>query len=175
MSARTLLPMSVFTNWLATGERGMSSQAIVEHLTGVRLDEWSHGNYPYDPDDFRRCQLLLNAVPLAGLMFPTMRDVSPQWARLVDVWNEIHEACEEEAPGYLTSKHGSAPKAYALMKRTLAGGVICEPCEGLGKAEACPRCKGSGRRGGGRCRAEGCAGGRRYCRVCRGRGYTGGA
>lgn len=173
---RTLLPMSAFTNWLALGERGMSSQAIVEHLTGVRLDRWSHGNHPYDPDDFRRCQLLLNAVPLARLMFPTMRECSPKWARLVDAWDEIHLAIQEEAPDYLGSPGGkSAPRAHKLMQRVLAGGTACAPCDGSGKAEACPKCKGSGRRAGGRCRADGCAGGRRYCRVCRGRGFTGGA
>jgi hypothetical protein len=101
-----------------------------------------------------------------------MASRSPEWARLVEVWDEIHAMSEEEVPGYLTGSNGSASRTYALMKRAIAGGTICSPCDGSGKAEACPKCKGSGRRAGGRCRAEGCASGYRYCRICRGRGYS---
>lgn len=45
------------TRWLASGERGASSDAIFYQLTGVATgDKTSH---PHDPADLRRCRLLL--------------------------------------------------------------------------------------------------------------------
>jgi hypothetical protein len=176
----TALPLSVFTNWLAGGERGLSSEGIVSHLTGQRIGStrwpsaaWSY--HPLDPDDFRRCQLLVEQVPLARLMFPAMRTASPVWERLVDAWDEIHEAIEAEVPDYVhTRSHAPARLGYQVMKRVIAGGDICGTCKGSGHAEPCPKCKGSGRRSGGRCRAPGCDRGHFRCRTCRGYGYTGG-
>lgn len=170
----TLLPLGAFTQWLASGQRGLSSEAIVRHLTGQPVGRFAstrHPDYPHDPDDFRRCQLLLRKVPLAGLVFGQMRTASPVWARLVDAWDEIAALIQEEAPDYLDGR-GSAPRAYRLMRRVIDDGVECAPCDGSGRAEQCPACKGSGRRAGGRCRADGCASGYRYCRTCRGLGYS---
>lgn len=173
------LPISTFTNWLAFGERGLSSEAIVAHLTGTHVgrtwsgDVYRHPYYPSDPDDFRRCQLLREAVPIVELMFGQMRTASPVWARLVDAWDEIHDTIEAEVPDYLhTRSDGLARRGYALMKRVIAGGDVCAACEGTGHAEACPKCKGTGRRSGGRCRAPGCIHGYHSCRTCRSRGYT---
>ena len=169
-----LLPLRHFCGWLATGERGISSEAIVTHLTGIPVGQWGGSDHPHDPSDFRRCQLLLNHVPLARLAFSEMRSKSPEWDRLVDAWDDIHAMSESEVPGYLEGRNGEAPKTYRLMRRVIDGGTTCASCEGTGQAEACPKCKGTGRRCGGRCRADGCARGYRYCRDCRGRGYTGG-
>lgn len=177
-AATTPLPLTVFTNWLAFGERGLSSEAIVSHLTGQRLGGRFHDrcvHYPHDPDDFRRCQLLLEAVPLAGLLFPAMQTASPEWARLVAAWDEIHELIEREAPGYLHKREGSAPLAYRLMRRTIAGGTCCSVCAGSGRGKACEKCKGTARRSGGRCRAQRCYSGYDVCRACCGYGYIGGA
>lgn len=174
----TPIPLRHFHGWLAFGERGLSSEAIVQHLTRQQIlgQTWGYRiHHPHDPADFRRCQLLLNSVPLARLHLPMMRSASPEWARLVDAWDEIHEAIESEVPDYLGKwATGSAMKGYRLMKRVIAGGVACEPCEGTGKGEPCVKCKGSGRRSGGRCRARGCYRGHAFCPTCRGDGYTGG-
>ena len=115
------IPLSYFTAWLANGERGISSEAIVSNLTGEQVGRrsWS-STHPHDPDDFRRCQLLLRAHPLAAISFPkVMRTVSPEWARLVDAWDDIHTAIEAEAPGYLDDPDGSAPNGYRLMKAAI--------------------------------------------------------
>lgn len=169
----TSLPLETFTGWLAGGERGMSSEAIVAHLTGHPVGRYGSRDYPHDPDDFRRCQRLLRVVPLAGLWFPTMRSCSPVWARLVDAWDEIHATIEAEVPGYVDSHpSGSAPKGYRLMRRVIDGGTECATCEGSGQAAACPRCKGTGKRSGGRCRYPGCSSGYFACGPCRGKGYT---
>jgi hypothetical protein len=111
-----LLPIGLFTMWLAQGERGISSNAIVARLTGVNLDRWGRGtDIPYDPSDFRRCEMLLREIPLARLAFPLMHDVSPRWARLVDAWDELVALGESEVPGMFTGRYGSAPLMYARM------------------------------------------------------------
>lgn len=168
------IPLDHFKTWLAFGERGISSEAIVSKLTGYSVggSRWS-STYPRDPADFRRCQLLLNSVPLAQIAFPAMRSVSPEWARLVDSWDEIHEAIESEVPDYLGRwASGSASAGYRLMRRVIDDGIECTACAGTGYAEPCSKCKGAGRRSGGRCRADGCWRGYHSCGTCRGDGYT---
>lgn len=170
---KQLLQLSYFTTWLARGERGLSSEAIVSHLTG-EVGRYSRPHHPLDPADFRRCQLLLKSHPLAELVFPQMRTASPEWARLVDVWEEIHQTILAEVPEYLTARPWGqrAPLGYALMQRVIAGGTTCEECAGSGQGDACEGCKGTGRRSGGVCRARRCYLGFRQCQTCRGRGFT---
>lgn len=45
---------------------------------------------------------------------PLMTDVSPQWAALVERWDELVETIREESV-----KGTSAPKTYKLMKAVL--------------------------------------------------------
>jgi len=174
VSATTALPLSMFSTWLAYGERGLSSEAIMLRLTGNGPGRSGRYDHPYDPADLRRCFLFLDQHPLAALVFPdAMSGASPEWARLVAVWDELRATLTEEAPDWSDRQaQGSAPRTYALMKRTLANGVKCEPCDGSGRGEACEKCKGSGRRSGGRCRARGCFRGHRLCVECHGDGYT---
>lgn len=118
------IPLSYFTRWLASGERGISSNAIVSHLTGELTD--THGmrpgsDHPWDPDDFRRCELLLTDYPLARELFGRMRSRSATWSDLVDEWGDIRELLDEECPGWLRSNTGSAPRAYQLMRRIREG------------------------------------------------------
>lgn len=113
------LKIETFANWLATGERGISSEAIVSHLTGVPVGgrRWAGGDHPYDPDDFWRCERLLRAVPLARLAFPLMASRSPVWSALVEAWDELVELGESEVPGIFDGPaHGRAPKMYARMR-----------------------------------------------------------
>jgi hypothetical protein len=113
-----LLPTGAFTMWLAQGDRGMSSEAIVTRLTGVPISRRSRSDIPYDPSDFRRCELLLRQVPLARLAFNAMRDVSPAWNRLVDAWAELVALGESEVPDAFNSErtaNGKAPLMYARM------------------------------------------------------------
>jgi hypothetical protein len=121
MSEKTAPPMSLnnFASWIGRGERGLSSEAIVHRLTGVNLSgrRWSGTDHPADPSDFRRCELLLRQVPLARLMFPLMRDVSPTWARFIDEWDDLVALAEEEAPGIFDGPpRGSAPRLYERMQ-----------------------------------------------------------
>lgn len=118
------LELTYFTPWLASGERGLSSEAIVQTLTGCKVGRHNNGrDYPHDPADLRRCIRLLDAYPLARLVFKdAMREVSESWARIVDRWDELESQLREEMS---TSTNGMAPKTYQLMKEALG---ICPEC-----------------------------------------------
>jgi hypothetical protein len=118
------ISLNAFASWISHGERGLSSEAIVHRLTGVNLGGryWSGMDHPADPSDFRRCEMLLRQVPLARLMFPFMRDVSPTWERFVDAWDGLVATAEEECPGIFDGPpRGAAPRLYAQMQAIRQG------------------------------------------------------
>lgn len=66
MSADTIeliLAHTGLIQWIASGERGASSNTIVQHLTGLQTDVDGWLTHPADPDDLDRCLKLLEAVP----------------------------------------------------------------------------------------------------------------
>lgn len=98
--------------WFLNGERGLSSMAIYTRMTGRIIEDGRTTCHPSDPDDFRRCYLLLQAVPQWKEKMYLMKPVSKVWSSLVDNWDkltEMFEAC-------LKSKDGKATDMYALMK-----------------------------------------------------------
>ena len=109
--------------WLVEGEVGESSRALCCHLTGVRsafpdtadADPELPTNHPLDPDDLRRCLLFFQAVPQAREHLPLMADVSPSWAALVPIWDELEGLMTEEE----RSPSKRAPLTYARMKAAL--------------------------------------------------------
>ena len=105
-------------SWLASGERGVSSNTIVQTLTGVPAASGWRGQ-PLDPDDMCRCIKLLEACPELAPRIGEMAKVSRNWAALVAHWDEIVALIDEEVPGWRENRHGSAPKAYAFMRRIL--------------------------------------------------------
>jgi len=106
------------TMWLATGERGISSNAIA--LTTLGLHPTGHDAWwPLDPADLRRCLLLLEAAPETredGLLVLAKR--CPRWAALVKVWDRLSETLRSEI-GETLCPRGSAPRTYALMREAL--------------------------------------------------------
>jgi hypothetical protein len=105
--------------WLAIGERGMSSEAMFQHLTGARIcNERDAKAHPYDTSDVARCRLLLAQCPMLLERFHLMRDLSPEWSRLVDAWPAICTAMDRESPLWREDK-GSAPKAYELIQAAI--------------------------------------------------------
>ena len=119
MSARTLSALRpVVLEWHAFGEPGLSSKAIAEHLTGVPIAK-DRRDYPHDPGDFRRCEVLLRHIPILRLTFHEMTTASPQWAALVPRWDEIAERIEAEVRsvfGVSAPFVATAPRACALIK-----------------------------------------------------------
>lgn len=87
------------THWLAFGERGVSSNTIVEKITKLPSlgDFWA--SHPADVDDLRRCLLLLDQVPELVEPFKTVMPlVSPYWAALVKSWTELETMLSDECP-----------------------------------------------------------------------------
>lgn len=104
--------------WLANGRRGISSNTIFTHITGVDAMQRSSKSHPYDPDDFDRCLLLLDAVPEFREQLHKMKSCSKKWAALVDNWTAIEVSHLSEV-GLGWTKARSAPETYKLMKSIL--------------------------------------------------------
>ncbi|MEV0247929.1 hypothetical protein AB0H76_15155 [Nocardia sp. NPDC050712] len=87
------MPLSVFRDWLESGSRGLSSNAIVRALTGHSAlpgkRVFAGTDAPGDAGDFWRCEELLRAVPEAREHLAVMAHVSPEWAALVPAWDEL--------------------------------------------------------------------------------------
>ncbi|MCA8228247.1 hypothetical protein [Burkholderia vietnamiensis] len=98
--------------WYATGERGLSSDAMFYAFTGVGKPSV---DAPSDPDDLRRCRLLLEQVPGFLGQLERMREISAHWARLVDEWAVLTAQMDEECPDWRSSV-GAAPQTYKAMK-----------------------------------------------------------
>lgn len=104
--------------WLANGRRGVSSNSIVQHITGLQTLRGWGPDIPHDPDDLDRCLQLLEAVPALRLNLPQMATASPEWAALIERWAEI-EASHLDEVGLRWTKAQSAPKTYALMRSVI--------------------------------------------------------
>jgi hypothetical protein len=83
--------------WLMHGEHGLSSKAMFNFFTisnqAVLSDYSAH---PRDPSDFRRCYLLLKAVPQYKERLERLKILSPVWSNLVDNWEKLTELLEEQ-------------------------------------------------------------------------------
>ncbi len=94
--------------WAINGEHGNSSETIwnifalgsdfkfnYESIKEVvlPLPKYSH---PCDPDDFRRCYLLLKAIPEWKLEFHKLRALSSVWEKLVDNWDTLETLLLEQ-------------------------------------------------------------------------------
>lgn len=103
-------------NWIRNGERGLSSEAIVDHLAHHPLARArDRGSHPRDASDLRRCVLLLDAVPTLRPLLPHMAEVSAEWAALVDHWDELEATLHREMEQH------RCPDTYALMRSVLDG------------------------------------------------------
>lgn len=84
--------------WAENGEHGISSKTMFNHLSKelhVRSLPLSHKSHPSDPDDFKRCHKLLQAVPQWKEKLHLMKTVSPVWSNLVDNWDKLTEMFEK--------------------------------------------------------------------------------
>jgi hypothetical protein len=117
VGAPPLIPISLeAVQWLAHGERGLSSETIFSHLTGVDAVGDGHRWHPLDPGDLGRCRRLLDEVPELRAAFPRMREVSPVWSRLVDAWDTLCDQMDSEAPQWRDGT-GHCRQTYDHMKQ----------------------------------------------------------
>lgn len=107
-------PGSGVEAWLASDDRGSSSESICRRLFGkppVKTSLDLQNSHPHDPEDFGRCHRFLEVVPEARAKFHLMKDVSPTWKTLVDNWDELTTLYVRELP------RGKAPLLYERMKQ----------------------------------------------------------
>lgn len=88
--------------WLAQGERGISSETMFEKLSGKKLRD-SYHCHPSDPDDFRRCYLLLETIPEWKSRLCELRDLSLVWDKLVTHWDRLTKMLEEQLKTHKTN------------------------------------------------------------------------
>lgn len=112
---RITLPIQAI-EWLRTGERGVSSEGIFSHLTGVPIYQW-RPSPPTDPSDFRRCCLLVQAVPSFRSKLHRMAELGSQWKAIVDHWDELCAIMDEEIP----KGTGSASRLWDRMGELVFG------------------------------------------------------
>lgn len=101
--------------WKLHGECGISSRTIAVAMTGDRnILGFGHGDHgpsvPLDPDDFRRCELLLGLIPEWNEELHLVAERFPEWDPLVREWNSLRDLYWEELPS------GSAPKLAERMR-----------------------------------------------------------
>ena len=100
--------------WLANGDRGISSEAIVSYLTGVNIGR-IFNSHPSDTSDFGRCSKLLKACPEIKAKFYRMKEVSGIWEKLVENWDTL-ERMLKDAKGQERQTGTNDGKMYQFMK-----------------------------------------------------------
>lgn len=108
------LPAVDKAKWWKTGmngERGASSEFMWTVLFYYER-KIIKGPHPSDPDDFRRCYLLLQTVPEWKEKLHLMKGVSEVWSKLVDHWDTLTAMLEKEM---VTETNW--PEMYDLMKK----------------------------------------------------------
>lgn len=106
--------------WLATGERGASSEAIVSHLTGVPVGQ--HVDVPYDPDDLRRCVKLMWQCPELIEYMDEMATLTKQWARIAPHWRELVNTFLGELQERIAAgEQWKLPRTYAQLQARHGG------------------------------------------------------
>jgi len=84
--------------WLKEGERGASSETMFTVLAGE--NSWCRPqhrfDHPHDPDDFRRCYLLLKTIPEWKADLYKLKDLSEVWTNLVENWDKLTIMIEEQ-------------------------------------------------------------------------------
>lgn len=110
--ARDIAGWDRAVDWVCTGERGLSSEAMCRALFGIPMaDDRNEQPYPRDPDDLRRCRLFLEAVPEARSRMGELSNLSPTWKAYVEHWDEMNRLFNEEAP------LGRLMKTASLMRQ----------------------------------------------------------
>ncbi len=80
--------------WIINGETGASSKVIWRCLT-TGVSTFENPSHPLDPDDFKRCYKLLEAIPEWKSEIHKLKSLSKIWSNLVDNWNKLTEMYEQ--------------------------------------------------------------------------------
>ena len=91
-------------HWLLGNDTGLSSKAIVE--TMICGAPGKNRCHPADGGDLGRCLRLLRVVPEWVPRLGEMKAVSPQWAALVEHWDELARMHAAGERGIYERMHG---------------------------------------------------------------------
>ena len=80
---------------------------------------WLELSWPRDPDDLRRCILLLDRCPSAWAGVVVLASLSREWAALRDAWEDLDSLIREEAGGDVSIGRFRAPATHERMKSIL--------------------------------------------------------
>lgn len=83
------VPGSGWLAWLQCDETGLSSKFLLAKTMNINASPSGANNYPHDADDFGRCIGLIDAEPRVRERLSVMLDCGPQWARIVNRWDEL--------------------------------------------------------------------------------------
>lgn len=124
MTDNPRLPLEMFAAWLANGDVGFSSLAIVQRLTGITMTvngTREHGceDTPKDPGDLRRILGMFDMVPVARAYLSLMRDVSDDWKTIIDHWSELEKTVSERGTQSIRLRSQNLPDAETIEGRKL--------------------------------------------------------
>lgn len=116
------LPLEMFAAWLANGDVGFSSLAIVQRLTGITMTvngTREHGceDTPKDPGDLRRILGMFDMVPSARAYLSLMRDVSEDWKNIIDHWDELEKTVSERGTQSIRLRSQNLPNTETIEGR----------------------------------------------------------
>ncbi len=99
--------------WMINGQVGKSSLEIIR--TALTGEGGHHPRHPLDPDDLRRCLLLLEKVPEATAALPLLAKASETWGRYVPEWKRLESLLREETGDIRNPKTSKAPRTHQAM------------------------------------------------------------
>lgn len=104
--------------WLATGERGLSSNTLFTFLTGVDATKNGERHYPHDAGDFARCRKLIEQCPELAALLPRVATAGREWAAIVEHWQALCDTMDEEAPLW-REKRGWGHKTTRMIQNII--------------------------------------------------------
>jgi hypothetical protein len=96
MSKNNLILLKEEIMWLASGERGISSDTLFTYITGVNALGGRQPGVPLDLDDLRRCRLLLKRCPRLNEELYKIESVSSEWKYLIERWYLLCSSMDDE-------------------------------------------------------------------------------
>ena len=104
--------LSKAMQWLLSGQSGLSSECLMATILngGPVAGNYRASFHPLDPSDFKRCIVLLEAVPEFRQQLSVMKSVSKSWEILVENWDELESIFNKER------NQLSAPLLFDRMK-----------------------------------------------------------
>lgn len=83
------------TRWFYEGNTGVSSKHMAAVACGVHDDKWLFTS-PSDSDDFKRCFLLVEAVPEIREHFPAIAESGDKWRIVIDNWDRLVDSLKNK-------------------------------------------------------------------------------